>query len=365
MTGSQETTTSAMEIPESATLRDIARVAGVSLATVSRALNGSGGRAVSAEKRALILNAADRLHYHSANPPRRRVEGGAALAHPSATHTIGLILRATYRFTDPFWSPVLEGVTEEALRQGYHIRSSLLVGDLADERLRRQLSPRNIDGLLLIGDMGLVAEISGLASPDCIVVIAGADESRWESDVRFDVITMEKHAALDRVVGHLVGLGRRRLGFLGPSPERDRRGEAFIHALARRDLPRSPELFVECDFGTEPAYVTARRFLGAHARDLDALVCACDTIAIGAMRAAKELGIRLPVDLAITGYDNIPFSRDLDPPLTTVQVPKELMGELAARRLIERIAHPDWPPIIQVAPTKLVVRRSCGEAGGE
>jgi LacI family transcriptional regulator len=363
MTGSQETTTSAREVPESATLRDIARAAGVSLATVSRALNGSGGRAVSAEKRTLILNAADQLHYRSANAPRRHVE--AAKAHGSATHNIGLILRATYRFTDPFWSPVLEGVTEEALRQGYHIRSSLLVGDLAHERLRRQLSPRNIDGLLLIGDMGLASEISGLASPDFIVVIAGADESRWESDVRFDVITMEKHAALDRVVGHLVGLGRRRLGFLGPSPERDRRGEAFIHALTRRDLPRSPELFVECDFDTESAYGAARTFLGAHARDLDALVCACDTIAIGAMRAAKELGIRLPVDLAITGYDNIPFSRDLDPPLTTVQVPKELMGELAARRLIERIAHPDWPPIIQVAPTKLVVRRSCGEAGGE
>src|SRR6185312_12259466 len=76
MTRSQETTTSAVEIPESATLRDIARAAGVSLATVSRALNGSGGRTVSAEKRTLILNAAEQLHYRPGNVPRRHVAAG-------------------------------------------------------------------------------------------------------------------------------------------------------------------------------------------------------------------------------------------------------------------------------------------------
>ncbi|MGH2389505.1 MAG: LacI family DNA-binding transcriptional regulator, partial [Chloroflexota bacterium] len=167
--------------------------------------------------------------------------------------------------------------------------------------------------------------------------------------------------AMDSVVGHLCSLGRRRLGFLGPTPDHYRRGEAFVHAMARRDLPLVPELFVECDFGTEPAYDAALALLSSHAGRLDGLVCACDTNAIGAIRAAKELGLRLPADLAIAGFDNIPFSRDLDPPLTTVQVPKELMGALAARRLIDRITHPEWPPIIQMVPTTLVPRLSCGE----
>jgi DNA-binding LacI/PurR family transcriptional regulator len=341
------------------TIRDVARAAGVSAATASRALNGSGGRAVSADKHALIWKAADQLNY--------RLRGDAArvaaetVGASRRTNNIGLILRATYRFTDPFWSPVLEGVAEEVLRQGYHIRFSFIVDDLRHDRRSRLLSTRFVDGLILIGDMGIAREIVDLEPPEHIVVIAGSDAARWESDVRFDVITMEKHAAMDTLVGHLFALGHRRLGFLGPRPDRDRRGEGFVHALARRGLSLAPEHFAECDFGTEAGYAAARTLLGTHATALDGLVCACDTLAIGAMRAAKEQGLRLPVDLAIVGFDNIPFSRDLDPPLTTMQVPKELMGELAARRLIERINHPEWPPIIQTVPTTLVARSSCGE----
>lgn len=342
-----------------ATLRDIAQLAGVSLATASRAINGSGGRAVSPEKQARIWDVARQLDYRPAVVARRPSE--AAVTSLRRTNNVGLVLRATYRFSDPFWSPVLDGVADEILRQGYHIRFAFILDDLTHARRRRLLHARFIDGLILIGDMGLLTEVSGLEPPEHIVVIAGYDAARWESDVRFDVVTMEKHAAMDGLVGHLVALGHRRLGFLGPTPDADRRAEGFVHALARRELPLDPGLFVECDFGTEAGYAAALALLSERAGDLDALVCACDTIAIGAVRAAKECGLRLPADLAISGYDNIPFSRDLDPPLTTVQVPKELMGELAARRLIERLNHPEWPPIIQTVPTSLVTRASCGE----
>ncbi len=78
------------------------------------------------------------------------------------------------------------------------------------------------------------------------------------------------------------------------------------------------------------------------------------------MRAAKERGLRLPDDLAITGFDDISFARDLDPPLTTIHVPKELLGELAVRKLMERINRPDRPPVVQTVQTTLVVRASCG-----
>jgi LacI family transcriptional regulator len=343
----------------SASLRDVARVAGVSVATASRALNGTGGRRVSPEKRLLITDAVQALNYQPIPPASRSARPTVVTAR--RTRDIGLVLRATYRFTDPFWSRVLEGLTEEILRQGYHVRFSFTVDDLAHASRRRLLSERFIAGLILIGDMGLVSEVADLAPPEHIVVIVGSDATRWESDVRFDVITMEKYAAMDSLVDHLVALGHRRLAFLGPSPDRDRRGEGFIRALARCDLPLAPGHYVECDFGTEAGYAAARALLRERASAVDGLICACDTIAIGAVRAAKECGLRLPTDLAITGFDNTPFSRDLDPPLTTVQVPKELMGELAARRLIERISHPEWPPIIQMVPTRLVARASCGE----
>ncbi len=342
-----------------ATLRDVARAAGVSVATASRALNGTGGRAVSPEKQALVGRAAVQLNYRPAAAGAGLDKAVGEIAR--RTYNIGLLLRATYRITDPFWSQVLEGVTGEILRQGYHIGFAYIVDDLSHDKRRRLVNERFIDGLVLMGDMELVDEILGLASTKNIVIVAGSDSGRWESDVRFDVITMEKYAAMDCLVGHLVALGRTRLGFLGPSAQTDRRGDGFIYALHRRGIPFNSDLYVESGFSTEAGYAGARALLTNHAGELEGLVCACDTLAIGAIRAAKECGLRLPADLAITGFDNIPFARDLDPPLTTIQVPKEFMGELAVRRLIERIQHPEWPPIIQVAPTSLVVRASCGE----
>ena len=92
----------------------------------------------------------------------------------------------------------------------------------------------------------------------------------------------------------------------------------------------------------------------------DALVCGSDIIAIGAMRAAKERGVRIPDDLAITGFDDLPFVQDLDPPLTTIHVPQKVLGELAARRVVERVTAPDLPAMIQIVPTRLVVRASSG-----
>jgi DNA-binding LacI/PurR family transcriptional regulator len=354
-TGSLET----MGNSSRASLRDVAQLAGVSLATASRALNAVGGRAVSSDLRDAVWQAANELGYRPTGT-RQRV---SAAAERPGKH-IGLILAATYRFADPFWSRVLEGVTEEVLRLGHHISFSLIVDDLEHEHRRRHISAQEIDGLVLLGDPSMVARVNGFDVPEHIVIVAGSDTLRWESDVRYDVITMEKWTAMHVLVQHLISCGRRRLGFVGPAPVTDRRGEGFLHALHWAGLALSPGSYLECGYSTESAYAVTRQFLADHPGQVDGLVCICDTVAIGALRAAKELGMRLPADLAISGYDNNPFSRDLDPPLTTIQVPKELMGELAARRLIERMDHPYWPPIIQLVPTTLVIRKSCGEALG-
>jgi len=197
-----------------------------------------------------------------------------------------------------------------------------------------------------------------------MVVVLGADGARdWEVDIRLDVVSVEKRVVIAQLVDHLVALGRRRLAFLGPTPAQDRRAEAFAQALERQGLSPRPDFLVECDYVTDDAYRAASAFFRRCDRaDLapDGLVCGCDTIAIGALRAARECGLRVPDDLALTGFDDITFARDTDPPLTTAHVPKAVWGEVAARRLIERLEHPDWPPIIQYVPTSLVVRASSG-----
>ena len=302
-----------------------------------------------------ILEAAHQLQYIPADGAQR------AQSEMRATNNVGLVLgQVAYKFSDPFWAPVLDGVDEELTRQGYHLAFAFSIDDLKHGRNRRRLSRTQIDGLILAAGIRPFGENIGRERS---VVVEGADVMRWESPLIADVVALEKRRAMYRIVDHLVGLGRRRIGFLGPPAHLDERAEAFIQGMARHELRLDPELFVRSPWSTEGAYLLARDLLAAHGSRLDALVCACDTIAIGAMRAAKDYGLRLPDDLAITGFDDIAFARDLDPPLTTVHVPTRLLGNLAARRLIDRMAQPDLPPIILTVPTTLIIRASCGAQG--
>ncbi len=340
------------------TQKDVARLAGVSVSTVSRALSGDQSRPVAAETQERIWEAVRRLNYEPANSGERHVE---EVSERVARHySVGLVLgNVSYKFSDPFWSPVLEGVDEELVRQQYRLLFAYTMDDLKHSRQRQLVSPDHVDGLILPGGM----RPFGKAIPRArtVVIEGGDDRLRRAPELEVDVVTMEKFRSVLRLIEHLVGLGRRRLAFLGPEPDRDERGEAFLFGLVRYGIPSRPELYVPCPWSAEDAYPVAEELFRRHGGSVDALVCACDTIAIGAMRAAKKLGIRVPNDVAVTGFDDIPFARDLDPPLTTVRVPKRLMGELAARRLIERINEPGLPPVVLMVPTTLIARRSCGE----
>jgi DNA-binding LacI/PurR family transcriptional regulator len=338
------------------TLREVAKLAGVSISTASRALSGDASRPVAAATQERIWEAVREIEYQphaSAQRLVRHVEGQVR-----RTYNVGLILgNVSYKFTDPFWSLVLQGIDDELVRQQYHLRFALTLHDLTRPQQRRVLARARVDGMILVGcDRPFPPEIVH----EHTVMIEGDDTTRGDSPLLFDLVSIEKRRSMYRMVDHLARLGRRRLAFLGPTPEHDERADAFVHALARSDLAFIPELLIHTPWTAEGAYPIARELLASRRVAVDTLVCGCDTIAIGAMRAAKECGLRLPEDLAITGFDDIPFAGDLEPPLTTVRVPKELMGRLAVRRLLERVAQPDLSPVIQMVPTTLVIRGSCG-----
>lgn len=340
-----------------ATLRDVARLAGVSISTASRALSGDNDGLVAAGTQERIWAAVRELKYEPNDAAQRLVR--AADSQERRTNNIGLILGNTlYKFTDPFWSPVLHGVDTELSRHHYHLRFAFTLDELKLSHHRRLLARTHIDGLILAGDVGPFGD--ELGRERTVAIEGGNDVHRWREPLQVDIIAMEKRRAMYRLVDHLVGLGHRRLVFLGPPSHQEERAEAFVHALARHDLLSGPNCCVESPWSTEEAYPIARDLVAERGSEIDALVCACDTIAVGATRAAKDCGLRLPDDLAITGFDDISFAGDLEPPLTTVHVPKEQMGTRAAQRLIERINDPDQPACIQVVPTTLVVRASCG-----
>lgn len=301
-----------------------------------------------------VLEVARHLEYvpHSA-----REGGHNATGRHRATFKVGLVLAsADSRFADPFWALVREGIDKELARHNYHLSFGFTADDLLDRYHRRLLSRAHIDGLILCGGARTFIEALGRER----TVVVEDDSLRWSMPLYLDVIAIEKRRAMYALVDHLVGLGRRRFAFLGPAIDKDERADAFMQALWRHNLSLAPHLHVGPAWTADAAYPLARDLLHRHGSEFDALVCVSDAVAIGALRAARECGVRVPADLALTGFDDIPFARDVEPPLTTVHVPKELLGAVAARRLIERLAHPDLEPLIQLVPTTLVVRASCG-----
>ncbi len=333
-----------------ATLYDVARRAHVSVATVSRALHGK--YPVARETRDRIREAVQELNYEPSELTRRFLDNkGSPIRY---TGNIGIALGDIFKkFSDPFWSGIFDGVNEEVRRQQYRIRFTFTPDELAQEESRRLISHTHIDGLLCIGKQSIPG---GLAiEPAYIVTI----EHDWTSPLLIDNIVPEKRRAMHAMVEHLLSLGHRSFHFITGNLV-DERTAAFAEAMLSHHIPLVPELHTQTGWSTEEAFASVQSLLSGSKTRPDVLVCASDLIAIGAMRAVNALGLRVPGDIAVTGFDDIPFARDLDPSLTTIHVPNEQMGQFAVRKLIERIHQPELPPIIQVVPTSLVIRRSCG-----
>ena len=351
-----------------ATLRDVAKRAGVSLSTASRALNGTPGRPDARRTRERVLAAVRDLDYIPNDAAQRLGRNGKLEGVQGGE--IGVILgNVSYKFADPFWSAVLEGVDREATRNNYHIRFTFTLDDLLHERQVALLDRTHIDGLILIGGHDSLAAIDRAArwlqSPESqarTVIIEGGDERFMRArPLVYDVVTFEKRYPVAHIVEHLAQLGRRHLAFIGPGSQIDERGAAFLQSLAANELPFDPGLYVACPWATEQVYDLARDLL-MRGRPIDAVVCGCDAFAVSTMRAARDLGLRLPEDLAITGFDDISFAKDTHPPLTTVRVDKEMVGVVATQRLLERLRQPQLPRIVQMVPSVFVARESCGEA---
>ena len=345
-----------MEGRMGATLRDVAKLAGVSVATASRALQGN--YPVSAEKQERIWEAVRQLHYEPNDAAQRLAEAHRLVRGVDTqvrhTYSIGLVLNLQgFRvFADPFWSLVLEGVRQELILQQYHLRFVFTLADLAQGRQRRLLSRAHIDGLILVGEPYPCEEIGAKRT---VWLPATLDPSLVLEDQGVDTVGPEYGRAMRKLAEHLIGLGHQRFGFIGPVESH----LAFQQALARHDFAIAPGCLLETSWSAEEAYAKAKAQFSAGTIP-DVFVCADDGLAIGVIRAAKEAGLRLPNDLAVTGFNDNDFARDVDPPLTTVRVPKELLGEVAVRKLIERINRPDLPPVMQLIPTSLVIRASCG-----
>lgn len=330
-------------------IAEVATKAGVSPATASRALNGKRG--VDPDTRARVLDAAADLRYTASAAGRGLVT--------ARTATIGYLV---YHFRPPeeiypFYGVIMHALEAELGRNGHH----LLLSTVSDEQLKDasalpMLAENRVDGVVLIGPDfpdHFVLQLHHLGRPLLLV------------DNSIDAVTVDAIRIDDRQGGrlateHLIGHGHRQIAaLLGPAewPSSADRGAGYRQAMALAGLN---EIALH---GAETTAEVGDRLLRAALEKnpgLSAVFTANDAMAFGVLSAASALGLRVPQDLAVIGFDDVSSASYVQPPLTTVRVFKRELGKLAARRMLELVAEPDAPPVQTAIAVELVVRRSCG-----
>jgi LacI family transcriptional regulator len=327
----------------SVTIAEVAKEAGVSMQTVSRVINKKGE--VSAETRQRVLEAIEQLGYRPNSIAR-----GLAL---NKTLTLGLIVPD---ITNPFFPEIVKGAEEVALEHGY----TIVLGNTnenADREMNvlRTFEARRVDGLLLCS--------SRLSEQQLLPLLVKYNEvvliNRQVTLDNVSMVRVDYVQGTTTAVSHLLAQGRQRLGFLaGPSTSHSHhmRLQAFIRTLQENGQTYDPARVFPCAPNTEGGYQTARQMLPQYP-DLDGLLCYNDLVAIGVLQACTELGIAVPEQLAIIGYDDIQAAHLVTPALTTVSISKSLLGAKATELLLKRLAG-DQQGIDLVLPSQLIVRAS-------
>ncbi|MBX6383591.1 MAG: LacI family DNA-binding transcriptional regulator [Microbispora sp.] len=321
-------------------MSDVARLAGVSTATVSRVVNGRYG--VSASTIAQVRAAIKQLGYESSLV--------AASLRRSRTNVLGLVTHSFQSYT----AEVLKGVMDALSQSGFDLiiyANSDLYGTYSEgweQRHLTRLSGTLTDGCIVVTPWGEVR------SSTPVVVIDPVRDSTAPS------VTADNLAGATQVVEHLLGLGHRRIGFIAGRSSLAAawsREEGYRRALTEAGIPVDPTLIGRGDFNPESAIPLARALLDRPDRPT-AIFAASDGMALKVLEVARELGLAVPGDLSVAGFDNIPESALAEPALTTVDQSMYQLGYEAAN-MLKSLVTGEWDGPGQITlPTSLVIRGS-------
>lgn len=320
-------------------LAEVAKKAGVSEATVSRVLNGRNG--VSEATRASVLTALDVLGYE--RPTKLRGERG---------RLVGLVLP---ELQNPIFPALAEVVTASLAQRGFTpLLAARTIGGVPERDYIEMLLDHQVSGVVFAGGSYALADAEhghyrALTDRRMPVVMVNAGVA----DLGFPHISTDDAVAVEQAYGHLRSLGHERIGMvMGPED----------HVPSRRKLAalEGKEFLVErTSFSMESARLAAAKLID---RGVTGMICASDVLALGSIRAARRLGLDVPGDVSVVGFDDSALMTCTDPPLTTVRQPIELMGQSAVDLLVNQIEGSGVEPDELLFEPELVVRGSTGPA---
>ena len=334
------------------TARDVAESAGVSRTTVSFVLNDVPGMRISEQTRLRVLQAADQLGYQPNISAQRLVTG--------QTRILAYVERQTpeWAFADAFLPQVLRGVHDAAIASNHEVLFAPIPLENGAKRCKQLLTGGHVDGIILSGPRTDDLELRKLLEDDPPMVLQG----QWPG-VSAASVDIDNELAARIAVQHLVDLGHKRLGMIVHAPltytAAAARLKGYEQVLEAASLHDSIKRVVVADF-TPASGEIAMEKLCANGSTPTAVFASSDTVAIGAMQAAKRLGYRIPQDIAFVGFDDIPMAVYHDPPLTTICLPAYGLGWAAADLLIRLISGDSVRNDNILLKSELIVRASCG-----
>lgn len=331
------------------TIKDIASEAGVSIATVSYVINET--KSISPETKKRVFKAIKSLHYHPSKSARSLVTG--------KTGNIGFILTDDHFLrTEPFYTKIFLGTEFEARGEGYYIILTSIKSDFG----KRDVLPRfvlneSVDGLIVAGKVpqNFIERLSNYRIPTVFVDYVPASNG-------YPLVLIDNIQGGMLATNHLIGLGHRNIGFISSDVEHpsfaDRLNGYRLALEYAGILVRNSLMITSSPLQGRQAGVDLTKRLFSSNDNVTAIFASNDAIAIGAIHFLKTRGIKVPEDVSVIGFDGIEADLLLDPPLSTVGVPKIELGSEALKLLVNTLRNKKSLPKKVVVPVELIVRKS-------
>ena len=332
--------------------KDIAKLAGVSRTTVSFVLNNRTDVKISEATRKKVLNAAKELDYYP--------HAIATSLVKNKTKTIGLILcqKLESVFSDAFLPRVLLGVSTVAQEKGYRILLHYVEDISKKDAYYPMVREKRIDGMILSGPRSDDEELFRLREEDFPIVLMGQIK-----EDNFSYSDIDNVKAAKKAVQHLISHGHKRIAMITNAPlnytASASRLSGYKSALEENSITYDEELIGIGDFTPQSGFKEMQKLLSLKKLPT-AIFVASDVVAFGSMDAIKKVGLRIPQNMALVGFDNVNLSEYVDPPLTTVNLPGFEIGKNAANLLIDNIENNKNNNKKIILETHLVIRKSCG-----
>lgn len=340
------------------TLKDLSRLAGVSVSTVSRVVNKNDVNAASEQVRNRIWDLVQQTGYIPNSSAQNLKKGVQPTQNKGKRSVACIFARTPDGKSDPFFSQIFRSIEHECIKYGYEMTGVYTAMDL--KNTARNIVPSHYDGVIVLGRYSrpLLNQIKGNSKH---IVYTGLNPI----DDPYDQVICDGYEAAKSAVRYLHLLGHACIGYLGEKAE-EVRYSGYYDAMQEFHLPLRKEYIIETEQSMQGGYLAGKKILASipdSSKEADtrptAVFCANDSTAVGALKAFQESGVQVPKKISVISIDNTDICQFSSPMLTSIHIPKEDLGKISVKTLIDRIEGGHTLPMKIEIPFTLVVRESC------